>query len=97
MVQWLVPISLFWLVAPIFLGGWPVDVKGGNPVTQVLGLLVSFAVFLVVWAVLRAVFAGFGAVPHTVLPAILTTLLLPFISMAGFRILGIKIVHSSAH
>lgn len=92
MLEWLVPVCFFWLAAAIYLGGMAVDVEGGNGLTQVMGLLVTFVLFLVTWRVLGLLLGGIAPVlGDLVLPTILSALLLPILSRAGFGLLGVKV------
>ena len=54
-MEWLVPICLFWTLAALYLGGWPVEIVGGGGVRQVIGLVNTFLLFIIVFAGLRAV------------------------------------------
>lgn len=96
MLEWLVPISLFWALASLYIGGWPVTVEGGSGFRQVIGLVASFVLFLVVWAVLRAVIGGAGIVTGVVVPTAIVCLALPAIIWVGFRIMGVKVTLSKA-
>src|SRR5437660_3324707 len=54
------PISLFWILAAVYLGGWAVELHGGKGLTQVLGLLLSFILWIVAWRLLHGLFMGSG-------------------------------------
>jgi len=98
MVVWLVPVSMFWLVAALYLGGFNIDIQGGGGVRQFLGLMLSFVLFLVVYAVLGMVLGGVGpAIGVIVLPSILTVALLPMITKLAFMPVGVKITKGSGH
>ncbi|MFQ5690510.1 MAG: hypothetical protein ACE5HQ_09590 [Gemmatimonadota bacterium] len=98
MVEWLVPVGLFWIAAAVYLGGMPVEIEGGGGVRQLLGLAVLFALFLVVWAAARAVLGGVGPrLGRVVLPTLVTVLLLPLTSRLAFRILGIRLRRAEAN
>ena len=59
LIDWLLAICIFWLVAAVFFGGI-YDAETGSPGRQVLGLLLNFAVFLGIFAVLRLALGGLG-------------------------------------
>ena len=91
-MEWLAPICLLWVLMALYLGGWPVEVVGGSGVRQVIGLVDTFALFLVVWAVLRAVLGGLGGMMWgVVIPTALTSLALPAIAWAGYIVVGVRI------
>ena len=72
---WLLPICLFWTLIALYLGGFPVDVVGGNGFRQVMGIVDSYILFILLWALLRAVLGGLGGLIWTaVVPTILVTL-----------------------
>ncbi len=91
MLEWLVPISLFWTLIATYVGGWPVSVEGGSGLQQVIGLIATFALFLVVWGVLHAALSGSGMVLRVVIPTTICCLALPVFTWAGFRIVGVRI------
>lgn len=95
MLAWLVPISLFWVMAALYLGGMNIRIEGGGGLKQLLGLFVTFALFLVVYGLLRMALGGpLGAVlGGVVLPALLSVLLLPLTARLGFRVAGVRISH----
>lgn len=89
---WLIPISVFWTFAALYLGGLNIEFEGGGGARQVLGLLVTFVVFLLVWSGLRVVLGGIGAVVGGVLlPTALAILSLPVCSRLGFGLFGTRI------
>lgn len=93
MSLWLLPVSLSFLIAMTYLGGWPRDVRGGKPLTQVLGLLISIVLFVGVWKVLNVVLANLGgAIGWLVLPTVIAVLSYPVIAKVAFLPFGIKVV-----
>lgn len=91
-MDWLIPLALFWLVTALYLGGFPVEVVGGNAVRQVIGLVDSYIIYVVVWAVLRMALSGMGDIFWgMIIPTIVTTLALPLITRAGFIIMGVRV------
>lgn len=96
MVEWLVPICLFWLLISLIIGGSGLDIRGG-PLQQVLGLLGTFAIYLAVWAVVRMLARGSGVVTSVVIATVLASLLLPVLSKIGFRMLGARLSRTAAH
>ncbi len=97
MLAWLVPLSLFWTLAATFLGGWPVDVAGGSALKQVVGLLVGFVLYLLVWWALHTALGFVGTFGGLILATALSAVLLPGIFWVAFRIFGIRIVRAEAH
>src|SRR5438445_45927 len=49
--DWLVAICLFWFASAVYFGGFERDVRGASGFRTFLGLVLSYAVFLVVRAV----------------------------------------------
>ncbi len=92
MVHFLVPLCLFALFASIFLGGTSIEPRGGGGLRQFLGLIVSLAVHIALWNVLRIAFASFmgptGSMVFASLVSIPGVLLSSFI---GFIIFGVKL------
>lgn len=92
MLEWLIPIGLFWVVGAVYLGGFPLAFENGAGVKQVLGLLATYALFLAVWAGLRAVLGGMGGVlGRVIVPQAAVILLFPLLARAGFRVTGVRI------
>jgi hypothetical protein len=88
----LFPISLFWILEATYLGGWPVDAHGGSGLQQVLGLVVSYVLWVVVWKLLSAGLLGLGPVlGGLMLPTILGAFLLPVTTWIGFKIVGVTV------
>ena len=90
-MEWLIPICTSWLVAAIYLGAWPLDIEGGKPPFQVLGVLISVALFVGVWAALHTALGGFGVLGRLVIPTLLSVLLYPALAWVSFRICGARI------
>ena len=91
-MEWLVPICLFWTLAALYLGGFPVEVVGGNGFRQVMGVIDSYVLFILVWALLRAVLGGLGGLLWSaVIPTILVSLALPLIIWAGYIVMGVRV------
>jgi len=98
MLMWLIPAGLFWTTVALYLGGMAVDVEGGSGFRQVLGLVLSFVVFMAVWSALHMALRGFGAVLFgVVIPTLMTIVALPIVTRIGFRIVGVRVLHTAAH
>ncbi len=96
-MEWLVPICLFWTLIAMYLGGWPVEVFGGGPVRQVMGVFNSFILYLALWGGLRAALGGLGGLLWgAVIPTILATLAFPAIVWAGYMIMGVRVQKGEA-
>lgn len=92
LVEWLAPVAAFWTLAAMYLGGTAIRIQGGGGLRQIGGLLVTFALFLGVFAVVRALLSGTVGVTLTVVAAVVAaSLLLPLLCRVGFRILGVRI------
>jgi hypothetical protein len=86
------PVMLFWMLIALYLGGWAVDLRGGKGVTQVLGLLLSFVLFMVVWQLLHRAFLGFGAVlGGIVIASFVATALLPAVAWLAYKMVGVTV------
>jgi hypothetical protein len=91
-MQWMLPIGLFWILAAIYLGGMPVEVRGGNGFRQVMGVVDSYVLYIAVWGLLHAVLGGIGGLFwQAVIPTVFATLALPLIVWAGFIIMGVRV------
>ncbi|MBI4500084.1 MAG: hypothetical protein HY700_02885 [Gemmatimonadetes bacterium] len=92
------PFSIFWILIAIFLGGWAVDVRGGNGVTQVLGVLITYVLFVAVWRGLHTALLGVGEVlGGIVITTFLASALLPVLSWIGYKLVGISVEKSHGH
>lgn len=92
MVEWLVPVSLFWTLTALYLGGFRLDIQDGPGYRNLGGLLLSFALFLGAWWGLRAgLSAALPATAALVVATLIVILLLPVVTRVGFRALGLRI------
>ena len=97
MGEWLVAVVLFWAVAALYFGGMERDVEGGTGFRQFIGLMLTYAIFLVVWAVVRRTVAPESAVGVIVASAV-AALLLPIWARVGFMAVGARLrVRHEAH
>ncbi len=88
----MLPLSLFWIIEATYLGGWPVDVHGGKGFQQVLGLLITYVLWVVVWHGLNLLLTPIGAVlGGIVFTSFLAAFLTPLVSWLGFKIVGVSI------
>ncbi len=93
------PISLFPVLAAVFLGGWNVDLQGGNGPRQVLGLLIAGVVWVVLWHLLHSLFLGLGPVlGGIVIATFVAVLLLPAACWLAYKLVGVSVtkVHAGA-
>ncbi len=91
MIEWLLPIGLFWVIASIFFGGL-IDAENGSGARQFLGLLACFALYLAVFWVLRAVLgSSLGILGRVILPVAIPSLLLGRLGRVAFLLVGVKI------
>jgi hypothetical protein len=96
----ILPVMLFVSLISTYIGGWALDVRGGNGVTQVLGLLISGVLFVVTWRLLHTAFMGVGEVlGGIVITTFVTAFLLPVLAWIGFKVVGVSIqgAHGHAH
>ena len=93
MLEWLIPLSLFWMAAALLFGGGHTNLEGGSGFQQVLGLIGTFVLFHVVWGVLNAIL-GPGAMGRLLLSTVISILLLPVLSWVAFRIVGVRLVRA---
>jgi hypothetical protein len=96
MLAWLLAGTLFWVAAALFFGGLEYDVAGGTGFRQFVGLLLTYAIFLVVWKVLYSVI-GADTAKGLLIASVVTALLLPLEARLGFMLVGARIRRSSAH
>lgn len=89
-MEWLIPICLFWILAMTFLGGSSVDVDGGSPFRQVMGVVDAFVLFLLIWAGLRAALGGMGFAGRVLIPTLVVTFGFPLVAWVAFRIMGVR-------
>lgn len=98
MSLWLLPVCLSFLISMTYLGGWPRDVRGGNGLTQVLGLVISIVLFVAVWKALNVVLGNLGgAIGRLVLPTVGAVVLYPVIAKVAFIPFGIRVVKVEGH
>ncbi len=97
MIPWLVPVSIFWTLVAIYLGGSALHIEGGGGKQQILGLLLHFVAYLIVYAVLRTLLVGiFGSIfGGIVIPAIVASILIPILGKLAFRLVGVRIVSAA--
>lgn len=92
MVEWLAPIALFWTMAALYLGGFPLNIEGGGAYRQLLGVAITFVVYLLVWFALRLALRGvLGTVGGVAVACLIAVFLLPLLARGAFRVLGIRI------
>lgn len=97
MLEWLVPISLFWTFIALYLGGFKIEIRGGGGFRQLIGLLGTFVLYLAAFFVLRMVLRGpVGTIGAVAVATLIATLLLPVLSRIGFMITGVRITKAAA-
>lgn len=94
---WLLPIGLFWPITALYLGGM-LEVRGGKPLRELAGLTLGFLLALLVWWGLTKALAPIGPVLGAILlPTGVMLAALPVILMVGYRLIGLRLVRSTAH
>ena len=98
MLDWLIPSSLFWIVAAVYLGALSVLLVGGTGARQVLGLVLTFVLYLALWGVVRWVLGriGEGFILQTLLPTVIVLAAFPLLVRAGFGALGVRVERARA-
>lgn len=92
MLEWLIPMCAFFPFAALYLGALRIEPGGGRGMQQVLGLLLTFVLYLVIWRVLHMALAGVGPIlGGVVLTTVVTTLLLPLEARLGYLVVGVKL------
>lgn len=89
----LLATGLFWVIASVQLGGL-IDAEDGSGMQQVLGLIVTFVLYMLVFYGIRAVTGSLHPLLAFGLPLAIPMLALGWIARAGFRVVGVKIVES---
>lgn len=97
MLEPLIPICLVWALAAVYLAGWDREVTGGGAVQQVLGLVITIALFETVWFGLHFALRGMGFLGGALIPTAVGALAFPLLANVGFRILGMRVVKAEAH
>src|SRR5256885_7217328 len=90
--EWLVAICLFWFASAVYFGGFERDVQGASGFRNFLGLVLSYAVFLVVWGVLHA-FVSPGSAVSILVASAVAGLALPLELRVGFLLVGARVVY----
>jgi len=95
MLDWLVAVILFWVASALYFGGMQRDVEGGTGFRQFLGLLLTYAIFLVVWGVLYKTI-GVETAKGVLIASAVAALLLPIEVRLGFMVVGARVRRGSA-
>ena len=95
MLEWLLAGILFWVTGALYFGGLQRDIQGGTGFRQFIGLVLTYAVFLVVW---RVVYMAIGAdtAKGILVASAVAMVAMPLEVRAGFAIVGGK-VRRAAH
>jgi hypothetical protein len=97
MIEWLVALGAFFPLTAIYLGGMRLEPAGGGGLRQVLGLVLTLAVYLAVWRVLHGMLAGIGpVVGGVILATAISILALPFEARIGYLLVGVKLQRTHA-
>jgi len=96
MLEWLLAGILFWVAGALYFGGMQRDVQGGTGFRQFIGLLLTYAVFLVVWRVVYMVI-GVETAKGVLVASLVAVLAMPLEVRAGFAIVGARVRRSAAH
>jgi hypothetical protein len=95
MLDWLVAVILFWVASALYFGGLQRDVEGGTGFRQFVGLLLTYAIFLVVWGALYKI-VGVETAKGVLIASAVAALLLPLEVRLGFLLVGARVRRSSA-
>jgi hypothetical protein len=92
MVEWLVPISLFWTLSALYLGGFAIHIEDRGALRQVVALLLMFVFYLVVfWAVRTGLGGAMPAIPAVIVASLVAGVLIPLLARVAFRAFGVRI------
>jgi len=92
MVEWLIPMCAFFPFAALYLGALRIEPGGGRGLQQVLGLLLTFVAYLIVWRLLHALLGGLGPIlGGVVLTTVVATSLLPLEARLGYLVVGVRL------
>jgi hypothetical protein len=95
---WILPVGLFWPIAALHLGGLLAVQGDAKPLKELLGLTLGFLLALGIWWGLSKALGAIGPVLGGILlPTGVMLAALPFILMIGFRMVGLRLVRSTAH
>jgi hypothetical protein len=96
-VEWVAAISMFWAIAALYLGGFQIRFEGADGPRQLVGLLICFALYMVVFGVLRMVLTGpMGGVVGVIVAVLISCALIPLLSRVAFRVVGVRIARAVA-
>ncbi|HJR62436.1 MAG TPA: hypothetical protein VJ803_01945 [Gemmatimonadaceae bacterium] len=95
MLEWLIPVSLFWILAAVFLGALPVNLVGGSGLQQILGLLLMYVLYLAVWGVLHRLL-GDNLLVRVIVPTVVASLLIPLLAKVAFAIVRVRVERARA-
>ena len=95
MLDWLVAVILFWVVAALYFGGLQRDVEGGTGFRQFVGLLLTYAIFMVVWGALYKT-VGVETAKGVLIASAVAVVLLPIEVRLGFLLVGAHVRKGSA-
>jgi hypothetical protein len=95
MLDWLLAAILFWVAAALYFGGLEHDVHGGTGFRQFLGLLLTYAIFLVIWGVLYKI-VGAQTAKGVLIASAVAALLIPLEARLGFLLVGARVRRNSA-
>ena len=91
MIDWLIPIGLFWVLGAVFFGGM-YDVAEGSSARQFLGLMLMFVLYLFIFWLLRLALGGtWGIIGRLVIPVAIPTMFLGRLGMLVFKLLGVRV------
>jgi hypothetical protein len=95
MASWLVGVILFWVASALYFGGMQRDVEGGTGFRQFVGLLLTYAIFLLIWGGLYKVI-GVDTAKGILIASVVAALLLPLEVRLGFMLVGARVRRPSA-
>ena len=92
MIGWLPAIAFYWTFAAVYLGGAALEIEHTGGGRQLLGLVLHFVVFLVIFGAARTLFAAMlpGALA-VALGLIVGVILFPISAKLTFRVVGVRI------
>jgi hypothetical protein len=92
-IEWLLPLSLFFIGTSLYLGALNVAIEGGTGTRQVLGFVTTLVLYLAFWRLVRFGLgaAGLGLVPQELASTVIALALLPILTRVAFMLFGVRV------
>lgn len=91
-MEWIVPVTAFFLVSSLYLSHESLEYQGGRGVQHLLGLGLYAALFMGLFAILHGALGDLvGTALSTVISTLLVILAMPALAWVAFRVTGVRI------